>query len=90
MSSTGVGAGGGGCNVSAQGRTLPRKHFLLESCDHVIIMINVIMSLYVTMLLWKHSVISTTAVTRQDILKIFGFSFRKQSKINTYNHIDGN
>ena len=41
------------------------------------------------LLLQKHSVISNTAVTRQDILKIFRFSFRKWAKINTYNHSNG-
>ena len=39
--------------------------------------------------LQKHSVICNTAVTRQYISKIFRFSFRKRSKINTYNHTDG-
>ena len=39
--------------------------------------------------LWKHSVISNTAVIKQDILEIFRFSFWKQSKINSHNHSNG-
>ena len=34
----------------------------------------------------KHSVISNTAVTKQDILEIFRFLIWKLSKINSYNH----
>ena len=40
--------------------------------------------------LGKHSVISTTAVIKQDILIFFRFWFWKQSKINSYNHSNGN